>query len=75
MKTPRLLRELKNAVLDMKEEKLGLLRFPELAQRLKHKLPKEVFGDDDVRTAVSITGNCGAMRLNLPLPGEKLPGW
>ena len=62
--TPRLLRELKNAVLAMKEEKLGLLRFPELVQRLKQELPKEVFGEDDVRTAVSLLANHG---LVMPL--------
>jgi len=62
--TPRLLRELKNAVLAMKEEKLGLLGFPVLAQRLKQELPKEVFGEDDVRTAVSLLANhCLAMPL------------
>jgi len=62
--TPRLLRELKNAVLAMKEEKLGLLRFPELVQRLKQELPKEVFGEDDARTAVSLLANHG---LVMPL--------
>lgn len=62
--TPRLLRELKNAVLDMKDKKLGLPRFPELAQRLKQTLPKEVFGEDDVRTAVSLLANHG---LVMPL--------
>ncbi len=62
--TPRLLRELKNAVLAMKEEKLGLLRFPELVQRLKQELPEEVFGEDDVRTAVSLLANHG---LVMPL--------
>ncbi len=62
--TPRLLRELKNAVLAMKEEKLGLLRFPELVQRLKQELPQEVFGEDDARTAVSLLANHG---LVMPL--------
>jgi len=62
--TPRLLRELKNAVLAMKEEKLGLLRFPELAKRLKQELPQEVFGEDDARTAVSLLANHG---LVMPL--------
>jgi small GTP-binding protein len=62
--TPRLLRELKNAVLVMKEEKLGLLGFPVLAKRLKQELPQEVFGEDDVRTAVSLLANHG---LVMPL--------
>jgi hypothetical protein len=62
--TPQVLRELKNAVLEMKEEKLGLLRFPELVQRLKHKLPKEVFEEEDVRTAISLLSNhCLVMPL------------
>ncbi|HLP58667.1 MAG TPA: DUF4365 domain-containing protein, partial [Candidatus Deferrimicrobium sp.] len=63
--TPRLLRELKNAVLVMKEEKLGLLGFPVLAKRLKQELPREIFGEDDVRTAVSLLYNHG---LVMPLP-------
>jgi small GTP-binding protein len=62
--TPQLLRELKNAVLEMKEETFGLLGFPVLVQRLKPKLPEEVFGEEDVRTAVSLLSNHG---LVMPL--------
>jgi small GTP-binding protein len=55
---PKLLRELKNAVLSMTEEKdTGLLRFPELVQRLKQKLPDLVFDPADVRTAVTLLAN------------------
>lgn len=58
--TPRLLRELKNAVLDMKEdEDIRLLRFPELVQRLKGILPDETFGASDVQTAVTLLANHG----------------
>jgi len=52
--TPKLLRELKNALLEMTEEKVNLLRFPELTQRLKQKLPDKTFVDQTVRTAVTL---------------------
>ncbi|NIM12342.1 MAG: DUF4365 domain-containing protein [Candidatus Aminicenantes bacterium] len=63
--TPRLLRELKNAVLEMTDkEKVALLRFPELVQRLKQALPKVTFGENDVRTAVALLANhCLVMPL------------
>jgi small GTP-binding protein len=63
--TPRLLRELKNAVLEMTErEKVALLRFPELVQRLKQALPEETFVESDVRTAVALLANhCLVMPL------------
>jgi WD40 repeat protein/DNA-directed RNA polymerase subunit RPC12/RpoP len=58
--SPRLLRELKKAVLTMKDEKnAGLLRFTELTERLKQKLPKETFNEGDVRTAVTLLANHG----------------
>ncbi|MCP5046580.1 MAG: DUF4365 domain-containing protein, partial [bacterium] len=62
---PELLRELKNAVLDMtEEEEACMLRFPELAQRLKQALPHLGFGEMDVRTAVTLLSNHGlVMRL------------
>ncbi len=63
--TPRLLRELKNAVLDMSEnEEVRLLRFPELVQRLKQTLTDETFGEVEVRTAVTLLANHG---LVMPL--------
>jgi len=63
--TPRLLRALKNAILDMKEEDdVRLLRFPELVQRLKRTLPDETFFDNDVQTAVILLANHG---LVMPL--------
>ncbi|MCP5105253.1 MAG: DUF4365 domain-containing protein [bacterium] len=54
---PRLLRELKNAVVAMKEENAGLLRFDELVRQLKQKLPGQTFFESDVRTAVTLLGN------------------
>jgi len=59
--TPRLLRELKNAVLAMTSgsESVRLLRFPELVQRLKQALPGERFGEADARTAVTLLANHG----------------
>ncbi len=62
--TPRLLRELKNAVLAMKEgENVSLLRFSELMQRLKQGMPKETFKDIDVRAAVNLLSNHGLVML------------
>ncbi|MCP4664698.1 MAG: TIR domain-containing protein, partial [bacterium] len=58
--TPRLLRELKNAVVAMTEdEEVRLLRFPELVQRLKRVLPGEHFDEGDARTAVTLLANHG----------------
>ncbi len=63
--TPRMLAELKSAVMTMRDEDdIRLLRFPELAQRLKQVLPGEQFGEPDVRTAVTLLANHG---LALPL--------
>ncbi len=61
--TPRLLAELKNAVMTIRDEKdIRLLRFPELAQRLEQALPGERFGEADVRTAVTLLANHGLAR-------------
>lgn len=61
--TPRLLAELKNALLKMRDTTdIRLLRFAELAQRLEQALPGERFGEADVRTAVSLLANHGLAR-------------
>ncbi len=61
--TPRLLAELKNAVVAMRDERdIRLLRFAELTQRLEQALPGEKFGDSDVRTAVTLLANHGLVR-------------
>ncbi len=61
--TPRLLAELKNAVVAMRDESdIRLLRFSELAQRLEQALPGEEFGESDVRTAVTLLANHGLAR-------------
>ena len=61
--TPRLLSELKNAVLAMSGgEDTRLLRFSELHQRLIQKLPEESFTEADVRTAVTLLCNHGLTR-------------
>ncbi len=58
--TPRLLAELKNAVMAMRDESdIRLLRFSELAQRLEQALPGEKFGESDLRTAVTLLANHG----------------
>ncbi|MGA2145748.1 MAG: TIR domain-containing protein, partial [Bryobacteraceae bacterium] len=58
--TPRLLAELKNAVMKMRAAAdIRLLRFAELAQRLEQALPGEKFGESDVRTAVTLLANYG----------------
>jgi small GTP-binding protein len=63
--TPRLLAELKEALLKMRATAdIRLLRFGELAQRLEQALPGERFGESDVRTAVTLLANHG---LALPL--------
>jgi small GTP-binding protein len=63
--TPRLLSELKNAIVAMTEQKnVRLLRFAELTQRLEQALPQEKFDEADVRTAVKLLANHG---LVLPL--------
>ena len=61
--TPRLLAELKNAVMAMRDESdIRLLRFSELAQRLEQALPGEKFAERDVRTAVTLLANHGLAR-------------
>src|SRR6185369_1940267 len=61
--TPRLLAALKNAVMKIRDTTdIRLLRFPELAQRLKQALPDERFGEVDVRTAVTLLANHGLAR-------------
>lgn len=61
--TPRLLAELKSALLAMRDTTdIRLLRFAELAQRLEQTLPGEHFGESDVRTAVSLLANHGLAR-------------
>ncbi len=61
--TPRLLAELKSALLKMRATTdIRLLRFAELAQRLEQTLPGEQFGESDVRTAVSLLANHGLAR-------------
>lgn len=61
--TPRLLADLKNAVMTIRDKTdIRLLRFPELAQRLEHALPGERFGESDVRTAVTLLANHGLVR-------------
>ncbi|MCP4204905.1 MAG: hypothetical protein GY769_23600, partial [bacterium] len=56
--TPRLLAELKTAVLEITED-VALLRFAGLEQRLRQSLPDETFGEPDVRTAVTLLANHG----------------
>ena len=61
--TPRLLAELKSALLKMRgTTDIRLLRFAELAQRLEQALPGERFGEPDVRTAVTLLANHGILR-------------
>ncbi|TLU87712.1 MAG: TIR domain-containing protein [Chlorobium sp.] len=61
--TPRLLAELKKAVMAMRDESdIRLLRFAELAQRLEQMLPSEKFGESDLRTAVTLLANHGLAR-------------
>ena len=58
--TPRLLADIKNAVLDMTEQKdIRLLRFSELCQRLEQTLTGYTFGEADVRTAITLLANHG----------------
>lgn len=61
--TPRLLTELKNAVMAMRDKSdIRLLRFSELTQRLETTLPDEKFGESEVRTAVTLLANHGLAR-------------
>ncbi|WP_295881052.1 TIR domain-containing protein [uncultured Thiohalocapsa sp.] len=58
--TPRLLAELKGAVMRMRDASdIRLLRFRELEQRLEQALPNERFDQADVRTAVTLLANHG----------------
>lgn len=58
--TPALLGDIKNAVLDMTEQRdIRLLRFAELAQRLEQALPEQHFGEAEGRTAVTLLANHG----------------
>ncbi len=61
--TPRLLAELKKAVILMRDEReIRLLRFAELTQRLEQALPDEKLQESDVRTAVKLLANHGLAR-------------
>jgi len=61
--TPRLLAELKNCMVSMRDKQdIRLLRFRELAQRLEQALPDENFSESDVRTAVTLLANHGLAR-------------
>jgi small GTP-binding protein len=61
--TPELLRELKDAVLEIAEaEEVRLLRFPELLARLRAALPEQAFGEADARTAVTLLANHGLVK-------------
>jgi small GTP-binding protein len=61
--TPRLLAELKKAVMTMRDKAdIRLLRFAELTQRLEQALPEEQFGESEVRTAVTLLANHGLAR-------------
>jgi GTPase SAR1 family protein/RNase P subunit RPR2 len=63
--TPKLLADVKNAVLDMAEKKeIRLLRFAELSQRLEQALTGQSIGESDARTAVMLLANHG---LVMPL--------
>jgi small GTP-binding protein len=61
--TPRLLAELKNALMAMRAmQDIRLLRFAELAQRLEQALPEQRFGESEIRTAVTLLANHGLAR-------------
>jgi GTPase SAR1 family protein/RNase P subunit RPR2 len=63
--TPKLLADVKSAVLDMAEKKeIRLLRFAELCQRLEQALTGQPIGEADARTAVTLLANHG---LVMPL--------
>jgi WD40 repeat protein/RNase P subunit RPR2 len=62
--TPRLLTELKNALMAMRDQRdIRLLRFAELTQRLEQAVPDERFGEADVLTAVTLLANHGLVRI------------
>lgn len=61
--TPRLLSQLKDAMMAMRDETdIRLVRFAELAQRMEQALPSEKFGESEVRTAVTLLANNGLLR-------------
>jgi len=61
--TPRLLAELKNALVALRDDSdIRLLRFAELAQRLEQALPNENMTEADMRTAVTLLANHGLLR-------------
>ncbi|WP_298242196.1 TIR domain-containing protein [uncultured Bradyrhizobium sp.] len=61
--TPRLLTEIKNAVVAMRDRTdIRLLRFAELAQRLEYALPGLSITEADIRTAVTLLANHGLVR-------------
>lgn len=61
--TPRLLAELKDAMMAMRDKTdIRLVRFAELAQRMEQALPGERFGESEVRTAVTLLANNGLAR-------------
>ncbi len=62
--TPRLLAEIKNAIMSMRDETdIRLVRFAELAQQMEQALPNQKFGEAEVRTAVKLLANNGLVRL------------
>lgn len=61
--TPRLLAELKDAMMAMRDKTdIRLVRFAELSQRMRQALPDEKFGESEVRTAVTLLANNGLAR-------------
>jgi WD40 repeat protein/GTPase SAR1 family protein len=61
--TPRLLAELKDAMMAMRDKTdIRLVRFAELSQRMLQALPGEKFGESEVRTAVTLLANNGLAR-------------
>jgi len=61
--TPRLLAELKDAMVAMRDKAdIRLVRFAELSQRMEQALPSEKFGESEVRTAVTLLANNGLAR-------------
>lgn len=61
--TPRLLAELKNALVTLRDDgDIRLLRFSELAQRLEQALPNEAITEADMRTAITLLANHGLLR-------------
>jgi WD40 repeat protein len=61
--TPRLLAELKDAMMAMRDKSdIRLVRFAELSQRMEQALPGEKFGESEVRTAVTLLANNGLAR-------------